>query len=61
MHELAVSGNLTVMDEYALQGGGISMDDTSTLIFQEPWLLASTTTLPIEGVPFMRQSLIMGA
>ena len=34
--ELAVSGNLTIMDGYAFQGGGISMDGLSTLAFQEP-------------------------
>ena len=34
--ELIVSGNLTIMDGYAFQGGGISMDYLSILIFQEP-------------------------
>ena len=34
--ELAVSGNLTVMDGYAFEGGGISMDGLSALVFQEP-------------------------
>ena len=34
--ELAVSGNLTIMNGHALQGGGISMDNSSTLALQEP-------------------------
>ena len=34
--ELAVSGNLTIMNGYAYQGGGISMDGLSTLAFEEP-------------------------
>ena len=34
--ELAVSGNLTIMDGNTYQGGGISMDGLSTLAFQEP-------------------------
>ena len=41
--ELDVSGNLTIMDGYAFQGGGIHMDELSTLDFLEPlvapWLL----------------------
>ena len=34
--ELAVSGNLTIMDGYSFQGGGVSLDGSSFLAFQEP-------------------------
>ena len=34
--ELAVSGNLTIMDGHAREGGAISMDTSSTLVFEEP-------------------------
>ena len=33
--ELVVSGNLTIMDGHAYEGGGISMDGLSDLYFQE--------------------------
>ena len=33
---LIINGTLKVSDGFALQGGGIRMDDTSTLYFQEP-------------------------
>ena len=47
--ELAVSGNLTIMDGYAYQGGGISIDDLSTLILEEPLVAGFYNNIADQG------------
>ena len=47
--ELAVSGNLTIMDGHAYQGGGISMDVSSTLAFEEPLVAGFYNNIADQG------------
>ena len=47
--ELAVSGNLTIMDGYAYQGGGISLDGFSMLAFVEPLIAGFYNNIADQG------------
>ena len=47
--ELAVSGNLTIMDGHAYQGGGISMDLLSTLALEEPLVAGFYNNIADQG------------
>ena len=47
--DLRVSGNLTIMDGYAYQGGGIYLDGVSTLFLDEPLLAGFYNNIADEG------------
>ena len=47
--DLRISGNLTIMDGYAYQGGGIYLDGVSTLFLDEPLLAGFYNNIADEG------------